>query len=153
MATWIVIDADDLNDYLVAAQVDAMQSAALAVGQTDPFGAVMPDVAARIRAEIQGCPRNRVSATANAIPPSLKSIACLLVIESMQARLVGLTLTEEQKTLIKDGRDYLKRISKCEVPIDEPADPLDPPGVQKGGYIEVVTSETRRTSRDKLSGL
>jgi hypothetical protein len=142
--TWIVITTADLNDYLVAAQAAAIRTAALGSGQTDRFGRVMPDVAARIRNEIQACARNRISATANAIPPELKTIACHLIIEAMQSGIPGLELTEDQRNLIRDGRRYLERIAKCEVPVSEPDDPIEPPEICDSAGCD-WGSETRIT--------
>lgn len=152
MPAWITITSSDLNDYLVGAQVNALKTAALASGQTDPFPRVMADIVERARREIQACPTNKLSATASTIPPELKSQACYLIIEAMQARLPGLKLTEEQRTLISDAKDYLKRIAKCEIPITEPPDPLADQ-VQRQGDIELVTKPTRKATRDKLAGL
>jgi len=128
--SWIVITAADLNDYLVGAQAAAVRTAAVAAGQADRFTKVMPDVAARIRNEIESCSRNRLESTSNSIPPELKTIACHLILEAMQAGIPGLALTEDQRTLIRDGRDYLKRISKCEIAVTAPSLPIEPPNTQ-----------------------
>lgn len=128
---WIVIAESDLNDYLVAAQMDALKNAALASGQTDPFPRVMPDIASRIRAEVRGCAINKVSNLANSIPPDLKADACFLIIEAMSARLSpALPLNQDQKDACREARAYLKRIAACEVPITQPDDPQDPADVQ-----------------------
>jgi hypothetical protein len=150
---WIVIAASDLDDYLVGAQAEAIRTAALGVGQSDRFARVMPDVAARIRNEIQACSGNLVSATPNAIPPELKTIACQLIIEAMQAALPGLELTENQGNLIRDGRRYLERIAKCEIAVSEPDDPLEPTEVQRNSPMTVVTSSTRHFTRSAQDGL
>jgi len=148
MPAWIIIATTDLNDYLVGAQASAIRLAAVATGQTDRFLRVMPDVAARIRSEIQACPRNALSLTANSIPAELKTIACNLIIEAMQSGIPGLELTEDQRNLIRDGRDYLKRISKCEIAVTQPIDPEPTPGVQQnvgadwGSETNVLNSET-----------
>ena len=149
---WVVIAQTDLNDYLVSAQVDALAAAALAPGQTNPFARVMPDVMARIRAAIAGCQRNRVSATANSVPPELKWAACLLTIEAMQTRVVGLVLTEEQKGMIRDAKDELKLIRECESVVVTPTDPVVP-DVQRGGNIVVVTSSENEATPQQTSGL
>ncbi len=153
MAEWITIESTDLDDYLVAAQTAALRSAALGAGQTDPFSRVMPDVCSRIRAEIRACPANQVSETANSIPPELKSIACALLIEAMQARLPMLKLTEDQKKAADEGRKYLARIAKCEIPVEQPDDPLDPDSMQRPGGVELLSSSTRLATRAKLAGL
>ena len=85
MPAWITISLTDLNDYLVGAQVNALNSSALASGQSDRFTRVMTDMVNRIRTKIEGCPRNFISATALTVPPELKWVACYLIIEAMQA--------------------------------------------------------------------
>jgi hypothetical protein len=73
---WVVITANDLNDYLVGVQVDALRQTALADGQDDPFTRVMQDRASYVRRRIEGNPSNRISATPYAVPPELKTGTC-----------------------------------------------------------------------------
>lgn len=153
MSAWITIAVTDLNDYLVGAQVNALRTAALASGQADPFNAVMPAVAARVRAEVQGCKTNQISATANTVPPDLKRETIMLILEAMQARLPTLKLTEDQQRQIERAYEYLRRVAKCEVPIEQPSDPLSPSNVQQGGGIEVASKTDRIATREKMSGL
>ena len=152
MSAWITIAATDLNDYLVAAQVTALRTAALGSGQTDPFTRVMGDVVARIRAEIQACPRNRVSATALTIPEGLKSYACHLIIEAMQTRIPRFELSDSQKKQADEARSYLKRIAECKVPVEAPTDPVGEPTVQSGGGISVVSSPGLKSGRANMAG-
>lgn len=151
MSGWIVIADSDLNDYLVAPQMEALRTVALAGGQTNPFARVMADVAQRIRAEIQACATNQLSATANAIPPSLKSHACALIIEAMQTRL-PLPLSDEQKQAAADAKEWLKRIAACEIKVEEPTDPMAR-SVQEGGQIEVVQKTDRVATKTTMAGL
>lgn len=152
MSAWITITAEDLNDYQVGAQVEALRTAALADNQADPFDNIAADVITRMRAEIQGHPSNRVSATAGTIPPDLKWVGCWLILEAMQTRLPGLELTEEQKRMIDDAHDYLKRVAKGEVPIETPNDPIAAT-VQTSSGIYVANSSTKAAGRNNLSGL
>jgi hypothetical protein len=146
---WITLTADDLNDYQVAKIITAARTKALAAGQADPFVAVMPDIVARIRAEVRGCARNRVSNSALTIPPDLKAQAIYLIIEAMQPRLPGLALSEDHKTLIKDAREYLKRVSRCEIPIGEPSDPEITNDVQSTAGTPRITPPVRKFDRQQ----
>jgi phage gp36-like protein len=148
---WIVIVASDLDDYLVAAQMEAIRTAALGSGQTDPFARVMPDVAQRIRAEIEACATNSLSATVNSIPPSLKRHACALIIEAMQPRIL-LPLTEDQQQAAKDAKEWLKRIAECEIKVEVPPDPIEST-FQQAGQIEVVRKTDRVATRETMGGL
>jgi hypothetical protein len=142
-----------LNDYLVGAQVEALRTAALADGQDDPFLKIMPDVAARIRLKIESCQRNSISATANAIPPELKWLACYLILEAMQLRLPSLRLTDDQRTQISEAKKQLDRIADCKDVVSVPDDPLEPSDAQQAGGITLVSNTTRRATREKMDGL
>ena len=150
MSAWIVVIADDLNDYLVAAQMSALRTAALGSSQNDPFANVMHDRCNYIRNRISK--RIQISSTAYAVPPELKTCACLLVIEAMQARIPSLKLTEDQKTLIKRAYADLDIAVKDELPISTPDDPMEPT-VQSGTSVTLVQSRTRKSTRDKMEGL
>ena len=153
MSAWITLTADDLNDYQVAKIIAAARTKALATSQADPFNAVMPDVIARMRDDIRGCKTNQVSATPNSIPAGLRSEAIYLIIESMQARLPGVSLTEELKTLIADAKKRLVRISRCEVPIETPDDPLPSGEVQAGVGTPRITAPVPQFDRDSQDGI
>ncbi len=152
MSTWVTIIAEDLRDYLVAAQVTALRTVALGTGQTDPFDRVTEDVVARIRAEIQACPRNRVSVTPFTIPPDLKSYACHLIIEAMQTRIPRFELSDSQKKQADEARAYLRRIAECKIPVEMPDDPVSAPTVQSSSGISVVSAPGLTTGRTKLAG-
>jgi hypothetical protein len=150
---WIVPQFGNLYTYVAGPLLDAIQSAALGGGQSSPFSESLAAVAPRVRAEVQGCVRNYVSATPLSVPPDLLRETCLLIIEAMQARVPGLNLTEDMRTQVSRAYDYLKRVSRCEVPIAVPPDPLTPQDVQKGGPIEVVHHQPRKFTAEKLNGL
>ncbi len=153
MTAWITLTPENLNDYLAAAQVDAIRTKALAAGQSDPLVEIISDAARRIRAEIRGCPSNRVSAIVGAVPPELKSTAISLIVEAAQTRLPGLKLSEGQKRAADNARSYLQRIARCEVPVSAPDDPQEPPTEQRGGRVEVVASRSNPLSAKRLAGL
>ncbi|MDR2721076.1 MAG: hypothetical protein LBB15_02195, partial [Puniceicoccales bacterium] len=120
MASWIKITVNDLYDYLVASQVNVLRRRVLAPGQSDPLGDIICDITARVRAEISGNQRNILSANRLEIPQNLKSAACYLILECAQTRLPALKLTADQIRLADDSREYLKRISQGEVPVELP---------------------------------
>lgn len=132
MSNWIELTEDDLKAYQLAEYIAAARTT-IESGQADPLDEVIPSVVTRIRAEVRGCKTNRVSATANTIPPDLKSVGVYLVLEALQGRIPGLNFTETTKTLIDDAKKYLLRVSRCEVPIELPDDPEGVSTVQSGG--------------------
>src|SRR4051812_26374243 len=131
MATvWRVPTIADLKNYAVAQGVIALQTKALDAGQTDPVAPVLIDVCNRIRSEIAGS-ENRVvlSATPSAIPPSVFWVAACLIVEQAQLRLPELNLFagEGHADVIRDAHDFLKRINKGDVLVEEPTDPQATP--------------------------
>lgn len=153
MATaWIVLTADDLNDYSVGAKVNALRTAALAAGQADPFTKVMTDIVAVMRAQIGSSGKNQVSLTANSLPPECKIYGCWLVIEAMQARLPGLSLKDEEKAMIDHAHAYMKSVAGGTTLVSEPVDPIDA-GLQSGGSISVVSAPARKFTRETLDAL
>jgi hypothetical protein len=153
MPAWLAIQLTDLNDYLVAAQVSALNSSALATGQSDRFTQVMTDMVNRIRVKIEGCPRNHVSATPLTVPPELKWVACYLIIEAMQAAVPGLRLTDDQRAQIAKANEQLTRVADCKEVVSLPPDPLNPVDVQRGGETQLVTRTRRIASRRETRNL
>ena len=148
---WVVPTTTHLKDYLVAAQVTALQTAALS-GGSDPFSAVMPDVVARIRASIRSCKANMLSETANSVPPELKWVACILILEQMQTRLPSLAFSDSQKKIAEDAGETLKAVSKCELVVSLPTNPTDG-YYQTGAAAVIATSSNRKVTRDLMKGL
>lgn len=153
MTTWIQITPDDLNDYLVAAQVSALRERALGDGQDDPVAEVIADTTRLIRAEIATHPLNRLSATALALPPELKSTACHLAIEAAQARIPGFGLTEDQAKLAAEAHRLLERIAKGQRAVSQPDDPESTRTYSAGGQVTLEHSRANPLRSDTLKGL
>ena len=150
---WTTIAVGDLDHYLVAEQTLALRSAALAEGQADPFTEIMPAVVRRIRNQIEACSTNRLSATENTVPPSLKDYACFLILEEMALRIPQLEFTAQQAKMADVARDYLKKVATCDAAVETPPDPLEPPDVESRGAVQVVTSTRRVAMREQTNGL
>ena len=126
--SWIPITAADLNATKLAPLVSALRGAALADGQTDPVVEITQEVIDRVRRMIAACRKNLVDPDPTLIPPSLKSLACRMIIRAAKDRLeIGLTEVETKQWDV-DERE-LTRISNCEIPI-ETADTMVTPSVQ-----------------------
>jgi hypothetical protein len=124
MTTWINIKIDDLYAYLVAAQVDVLCKCALGKNQSDPVGEVIRDLSLKIRAQVASNKRNTLSQQPYAIPPELKSEACILILEVAQARIPGLKLTVDQIRLADQARLQLQKVVNGEMVISEADDRL-----------------------------
>ena len=151
MAAWITITDTDLNDYLVAAQMNALRSAARAPGQANPFTVIMQDRCNYIRNRISK--RITISETAHAVPPELKTCACVLIIEAMAGRLaVAMALTDDQVRMVKRAYADLDIAGTADFPISMPDDPVAPE-VQVGGGIKVVRKRSGSISGADMGGL
>lgn len=126
MTTWLIITAEDLNDYLVAAQVAAIRAMALADGQADRFAKLMQDRSNYVRNRIAG--RSELSATAYSVPPELKTCTCYLIIEALQVAFPVLKLTEDQKITISRAYKDLDIAGTADFPISEPTDAIGTAG-------------------------
>ena len=97
-----------------------------------------------------------MSATAGAIPPSLKSLAIRMIIWELQSRLNvmnALPMSDQDKEDHRNDLRYLERIAKGDVVIEIPDDPIATEQVQRGGGIEVVGDRPRQTERSSMSRL
>ncbi|MDR0679729.1 MAG: hypothetical protein LBF42_01680 [Puniceicoccales bacterium] len=152
MASWIEITVDDLYDYLVAPQIDVLRKRVLAPGQDDPIGDIICDITARVRAEISGNQRNLLSANKLEIPQNLKSAACYLILECAQTRIPALKLTSDQVRLADDAREYLRRISQGEVPVELPDQVESPSLFNPNKGVSIATSRERIATGNSLRG-
>lgn len=151
MTAWITLQDADLNDYLVAAQMSALRSSALARGQDNPFATVMQDRCNYIRNRISR--RINISATPYAIPPELRTCACHLIIEAMAGRLaVAVKLTDDQVRMIRQAYTDLDMAGTEKFPISTPDDPVAPTG-QSGGGISVKRKRINPITSEAMAGL
>lgn len=147
MSAWIIITPQHLTDYLVAAQVSALRTAALGAGQTDRFTAVMQDRCSYLRNRLSK--RVRISATPLSVPPELKSQACWLIIEALQVSLPALKLDDDQVRVVQRAYKDLDIAGTDELPVSTPDDPATP-AVQSGGAAQVASSSRRQATRASL---
>lgn len=143
---WINIVATDLDQYLVGAQATALREVALADGQADPFAATMQDRCNYIRNRIAGvC---TLDTTAYSVPPELKTVAVLLVIEAMQGRLL-LALTDDQRRMIDRSYKDLDLAADGNLRISSAADAAAAPQAARPAF----NSRTLVSTRDQQDGL
>lgn len=151
--TWTTLTVDDLDSYLVAAQMTALRSAALKAGQSDPVPGIIQDVCAQIRLKIASCATNVLSATEFSLPPELKRHAAALIIEAAQGRIPQLRLSDDQRRAADNARTELRAIAACEMRVSEPDDPQAASDIQGGAAVRVVASRPRQATGCKLDGL
>ena len=154
MSVWVPIGSvEQLQPYLVADQVTALNTSALGSGQSDRFDEVVATIVTRVRNKIASCRSNVLSATPNSVPPEAVWIACWLIIEAIQPGIPGLAFTEDQVRLLKKAEKDLDAMAACELAVSAPEDPLEPSGVQGSGGVAIVSNVKRKVTRETLSGL
>jgi hypothetical protein len=146
---WITISLTDLPDFLVGAQINAVNSAALNAGQSARFTNVMTSVVNAMRRKIEQ--HNVLSATALSLPPSLKEHACMFTIEALQGSIPGLKLDTDQVRRLTRLHGELEKIEDGDSRVETPADPLVPATV--GSQSPAITERTRYFSRTQQDGL
>jgi hypothetical protein len=149
--SWISLTAADLNAYLVAEQLTALRTEALAVGQADPFTEVMPDVVNMIRAYIASNPANQVDAAALTLPPELKLDVSYLIISPLLGRL-GIALTKDQAAALERAHSTLIALREKKLVVSRPATPVEP-DIQPATGVVLASSSTRQASRTSLARL
>lgn len=151
MPAWITLVATDLHDYLLAEQVTALRTEALAAGQADPFGAVAPDLIRKVRMYIASNPANTVDASELTLPPELKTDVCYLILGPLLGRL-GIALTKDQETAIERAHSTLVGLRDGKLTVSKPTTPVLP-DVQATTGVEQASPGRRQVSRDDLNSL
>jgi len=149
MTAWTTISESDLEDYQVAALVEALRTAALGSSQDDPFSEIASDRIAYIRNRIAG--RVTLSGTANTVPPELKAQTCWLILESMNNRL-GIEPNQSQRDMIKRAYDDLKIAGTKDFAVSS-ADDAETPEVETGGGFSLANTPTGTITRQDMAGL
>lgn len=154
MTAWIQITIEDLEDYLLAAQIAAIRTAALSDGQDDPVEQAIIDVTQEIRTYVANCDGNDLSANTAAIPPVLKRHACYLVLEAAQMRIPALELTDNQVRMANNARSLLTKVSECKFDVETPDDPVSSSGeVQSQGGATIVKSRNPKATPEAMDQL
>ncbi|UPA28286.1 MAG: hypothetical protein LW808_003205 [Verrucomicrobiota bacterium] len=148
ITNWINVTIEDLYTYLAAPQVEALRRCAVAKSQPDPVADAIQNVVLSIRAYIVSNKRNVLSQSPYAIPPELKSDACVLILEVAQLRIPGFRLTSDQVRLVEDARGKMQKIVSGEFVVSLPNDRAMEP--EKA--MEVVASRRRVITGKTLEG-
>lgn len=148
MPRWIPITVDDINDQKLAPLVEALRTAALAAGQTDPTPRLTQAVVDRIRRKIASCHNNRLDSDTTKIPAGLKTMAVELVYAELKGRLEE-PLTEDERRKLSVIDTDLNRIASCTDTVEQPDDPIDPPVEASSGTPSITCGRRERLNRSK----
>ncbi len=136
MPLWIPITIDDLNNAKIAALVDALRTAALAVGQSERSVAIIQAVVDRVRRKISSCRQNRLDANVATIPQGLKDDVVKLIIADLKNALEE-DLTPAEITELSRINADLNRIAACLDVVEQPDDAIDAPVQSTAGTPSV----------------
>ena len=145
MPAWITLVATDLNDYLLAEQVEALREEALGEGQADPFSKVATDIVAKVRSYIASNPSNQLDSDATTIPPELKIDVCYLILGPMLGRL-GIALTKDQVKQLDLAHSTLIALREKKLVVSQPLNPIAP-AVQSTVSVEQASGGGRRKTK------
>jgi hypothetical protein len=147
---WITITEADVVPKLSAPEIAAMKSAALQVGQANPLAAVIAQVVLEIRGYVAACQGN-VLGDGQTIPDELLGAAVSRIRFELATRLPAELLNEDRRRANDNALTLLRDVAACRFALVQPATAAaDQPG---GPAVTVVSSTTRRATRDKLAGL
>jgi hypothetical protein len=149
--SWIAIDLDTLNEAKVAALVDACDSAALAVGQSNRAAGLIQGVVNEIRNAVATCAGNRVDSDTTKIPASQRDLAVDLILARLKGAL-EMPLTEDERANVAERRRQLRDIAACALVVDQPDTPIAPE-VESPGSVPSFTARTLEHTRDNQDGL
>lgn len=151
---WTQPTASDLDTYLVAAQVDALRTKAIRLGQTDPFAAARAEVLPVVRGYVAAAGTVALDADVLSVPPELKTATCVLILELMLGRLqIGLTegqqsMVERANVQLRDAAAGRLALSKTDTP-QSPANPV-PPAAALAPRMGKATSTWGRDAQDGI---
>jgi hypothetical protein len=146
MTKWKEIGVQDLYTYLAVAQVDALRRAS--IGDHDPVCDIIFDVISNVRANISSNKKNILSKRTNAVPPELKSVVCILILEHLQARIPGFKLTDDQIRIANDARMTVQKIARGEIYVSIPDD-----GMYESARVAVLSSRRHEAYGSAMKGL
>jgi hypothetical protein len=146
--SWQTLLTADVLSKLSGPELDALQTAALADGQKDPVPGIILTVTDEIRGYVAANPNNRLGASGT-IPVKLVSAALAIIRHRICTRLpVASLLTEQRIREKEDAIRLLERVADNKFAVEDPVT-----GETATPKVQQVSTPTRKTSRDKLSGL
>lgn len=156
MPAWITLTLANLDTAKAAALVDALQTAALAAGQSDPLPEIIVNVTNRIRMEIAAGGRTILDEDTTRLPPSLKSLALRMVLREGQSRLNAagaLPLSEDERLEWRSDERLLERIARGEITVEASDNPESTPAVQAATPGPRITEKDRVFTREDAEGI
>lgn len=149
---WVTIAQTDVENYVVAALVTAINTAALGDTQTDRFTRVSSDVIQQVRMSVASESENILDSDSTKIPQSLRPDACW-IIAGLMAQGLGIQLTDQQANELANARERLNSVAKGDLTIEVPDAEDDSPDSQAGSGVQMITGSTPIFTRSTMAGL
>ena len=149
--SWITITDADVITQLSGPEKAAMNTAALQASQDPPLPEVITQVVLEVRGYVAACERNTLG-SGSTIPDELLGAAIARIRYVLATRLpVPSLITEDRRRANDQAIQLFRDVAGCSFRIVGPDTPAaEQPG---GPATELVSSTTRRATRDRLSGL
>ena len=146
--SWSAITATEVKTRLTGAELTALQTVALASGQTDPLVEIIEQVVDEVRGYISANTSNTLGASGT-VPSKLISAALAIIRYRLCTRLpVKSLLTEDRVKENKAAIRLLEQVAAGKFAIEDPNS-----GDRSGVSIEQASTPTRNATRTKLAGL
>lgn len=117
---WISISTDDVKTRITGDELEALQEAALATGQTDPLPEIIIGVVKEVRGYVAACAKNTLG-TGDTIPEGLLHTALAMIRFRLATRLPEAGLLDENR---KDENDkairLLENVAACKFAVEQP---------------------------------
>lgn len=149
---WITLTQAHVENYVVAALVTAINSAALGDSQTDRFTLVQADVTAEIRMAVASNESNVLDSDTTKIPQSLRSAGAWLIAGYM-AQGLGIILTDQQANELATARERILAVSRGDLTVEQPETADDSPDGQAGAGVAMITPQDRVFTVSTMNGL
>lgn len=146
--SWQTITSTNVKTRLAGAELTALQTAALATGQTDPLVDVIAQVVDEVRGYISANPKNTLGAAAT-IPAKLLGAALAIIRYRLATRLPAKSFLTEDRVKENDAAiRLLEQVAANKFAIEDPTS-----GDRSGVAFQQASTPTRTATRTKLSGL
>lgn len=146
--SWQSLTTDDVLSKLAGPELAALQSAALADGQSDPVPGIIQVVVDEVRGYVAAHSQNRLG-DAGTIPSKLVSATLAIIRHRICTRLPVASLLTEQRIREKDDAiRLLERVADGRYSIEDPVT-----GEPSAIKVEQASTPVRKATRTKLAGL
>lgn len=149
---WVTVSQANLENYVVAALLSAINSAALGDTQSDRFTTVHSDVIANVRMAVASEPSNALDEDTTKIPQSLRPAACW-IIAGLMAQGLKIELSDQQANELAYARETLERVARGDLTVETPGTVDETPDGQSGAGVTMIEGRERLFTVDTMNGL